>query len=130
MMIHLCTSFLGTLAIVLVNVVPNFIKGQITKYLQCVLVLFYIFGCSKAAVNDVVTATQNLILFLLSLNMEIVSIDSSGNDKDDDNTSLYLLFKTNKLKMDNNDDNFDEEGDDTSDILPEMILPLFKRKTK
>ena len=62
--------------------------------------------------------------------MEIVSIDSSGNDKDDDNTSLYLLFKTNKLKMDNNDDNFDEEGDDTSDILPEMILPLFKRKTK
>jgi hypothetical protein len=66
--------------------------------------------------------------------MEIVSIDSTGNDKDDDDAFLHVLFKTNKLKMENNDDNFDEEEDeeedDTSDILPEMILPLFKRKTK
>ena len=62
--------------------------------------------------------------------MEFISNGSSFSDDDDDDTSLQHLFKSNIMKMSNNDDNFDEEDDNYVEILPVLIQLLFTRKTK
>ena len=62
--------------------------------------------------------------------MEFISNGSSSSDDDDDDTSLQHLFKSNIMKMSNNDDNFDEEDDNYVEILPVLIQLLFTRKTK
>jgi hypothetical protein len=62
--------------------------------------------------------------------MEFISNGSSSSDDDNDDTSLQHLFKSNIMKMSDNDDNFDEEDDEYVEILPVLIQSLFTRKTK
>ena len=51
--------------------------------------------------------------------MEINSFDSSDDKEEENNdTSINLLFKRNKLTMLNSDGNFDEEEDDDFENLP------------
>jgi hypothetical protein len=61
--------------------------------------------------------------------MEFISNGSSSDD-DDDDTFLQHLFKSNIMKINDNDDNFDEEDDNYVEILPVLIQSLFTRKTK
>ena len=61
--------------------------------------------------------------------MEFISNGSSDDDDDDDDTSPQHLFKSNIMKMSNNDDNFNEEDDNYVEILPVLIQSLFTRKT-
>ena len=63
--------------------------------------------------------------------MEINSFDSSDDEEEGNNvTYINLLFKKNILTMNDSDGNFDEEEDDSFDILPVLLLSLLTRKTK
>ena len=64
--------------------------------------------------------------------MEFISIDSSSSSSsdDDDNASLQHLVKSNIMKMNSNDDYFDEGEDDNVETLPVLLLYLFTRKTR
>ena len=57
--------------------------------------------------------------------MEFIFIDSSSND---DETSLWHLFKSNIMKMNDNNDNFDEGEDSNIEILLVLLMLLFTRK--
>jgi hypothetical protein len=58
--------------------------------------------------------------------MEFIFIDSSPDD--DDDTSLWHLFKSNIMKMNDNNDNFDEGEDSNIEILLVLFMLLFTRK--
>ena len=81
--------------------------------------------------NFVLSTTQFLSVFHTSAAMEIISFDSSSDEeKENNDTSINLLFKNNILTMHNSDGNFDEEEDDDFEILPVLLLSLLTRKTK
>ena len=82
--------------------------------------------------NFVLSASQFLSVFLTSAAMEIISFDSSSDDKEKEinDTSINLLFKNNILTMHNSDDTIDEEEDVNFDILPVLLLSQLTRKTK
>ena len=49
--------------------------------------------------------------------MDFIYID----DDDNDDTYLQHLFKSNIMKMNNNNENFDEEDNEYVEILPVLI---------
>ena len=71
-------------------------------------------------------AINKHIIFLSLWKMDFIYID----DDDNDDTYLQHLFKSNIMKMNNNNENFDEEDNEYVEILPVLIQWLFTMKTK